>query len=100
MRRPTVTIPLPNAQQLGSDHHDQEETTYPTAISHPQNIISAAPNSYDMEVERRCTFSSSGSSSSEDHGQPSQSGQSNGSLPMAVDNDELWDLDQLDWFNL
>ncbi|KAL6141671.1 hypothetical protein ACLB2K_059959 [Fragaria x ananassa] len=99
MRRPTVTVQLPALPHLGTDHHN-EGSTYPTAISHAQNIIPAAPNSYNVEMERISTLSSSGSSSSGDHGQPSQSGQSTGSLPVAVDNGEpLWELAQLDWFN-
>ncbi|PRQ44031.1 putative transcription factor NAM family [Rosa chinensis] len=98
MRRPTVTVHLPAVPQLADTDH-QEGSTYPTSISHARNIIPAAPNSYDVEVERR-SLSSSGSSSSGDLGQPSLSGQSTGSLPMAVDNGEpLWELDQLDWFN-
>ncbi|KAK9921348.1 hypothetical protein M0R45_029859 [Rubus argutus] len=93
IRKHTVTVHLPAAPQVGAD--DQE-----ASISHARNIVSA-PNTYNVEVERR-SFSSPESSSSGDHGQPPQSGQSSGSLPMAVDNGELWELvslEQLDWFN-
>ncbi|XP_050381861.1 NAC domain-containing protein 90-like [Argentina anserina] len=90
--RPTVTVPLPAALQLGTDH--REGSTNPTVIYHAQNSIAAVPNIYDVEVGRRNTLSSSGSSSSE----ASQSIQSTGSVSMVFDNGEpMWELDQFDW---